>query len=103
PLEEQVLDEMRNPRTVVALVAGAGADPEPERHRADARHLLGDHAFARVQLGENVLLHRAIVLALAPGPDSGRELQARAVALRLVQLLVGEAEERLRVAGVLRA
>ena len=57
-LEEEVLDEVRDAGAIGALVARAGADPEAERHRADARHLLGDHALARVQLGEDVLLHR---------------------------------------------
>ena len=35
-LEEQVLDEVRDARLRVGLVARAGADPEPERDRADA-------------------------------------------------------------------
>ena len=45
------------------LVARAGADPEPERHRADARDALRDQPLAGVELGENVLLHRPIVAA----------------------------------------
>ena len=36
-LEEQVLDEVRDARLRVGLVARAGADPEAERDRADAR------------------------------------------------------------------
>ena len=49
-LEEQVLDEVRNARLRLGLVARAGADPEAERHRADARHALGDQALAGVEL-----------------------------------------------------
>ena len=45
-LEEQVLDEVRDARARVRLVAGAGADPEAERDRADARDVLGDHPLA---------------------------------------------------------
>src|SRR5439155_16528490 len=60
-LEEQVLDEMRDAGTVVALVTGAGADPEAERDRADARNLLGDHPLARVEFGKHVFLHEAIL------------------------------------------
>ncbi len=56
---------MRDARAVVALVARAGADPEAERDRAHARHLLRDHALARVELREDVLLHEAIVPAVA--------------------------------------
>ena len=96
-LEEQVLDEVRDAGAVVPLVARAGADPEAERHRADARHALRDHPLARVQLGQDVLLHvRTLVLFGCPLD----ELDAGAVALRLVERLVGEAEQRLRVGGV---
>ncbi len=45
-LEEQVLDEVRDAGAGVGLVARAGPDPEAERHRADAGHLLGDHPLA---------------------------------------------------------
>ena len=45
-LEEQVLDEVRDPRARVGLVARAGPDPEAERHGADARHVLGDDPLA---------------------------------------------------------
>ena len=51
------------PALRVGLVARAGADPEAERHRADARHPLGDQPLAGVELREDVLLHRWIVLA----------------------------------------
>ena len=46
PLEEQVLDEVRDAGARVGLVARAGADPEAERHGADGRNVLGDHPFA---------------------------------------------------------
>ncbi len=60
-LEEQVLDEMRDARALVLLVARTGADPVAERDGADARHALGDHALAGIELGDLVLLHRSIV------------------------------------------
>ena len=44
PLEEQVLDEVRDPGLRRRLVSRARSDPEPERHRPDARDALGDHA-----------------------------------------------------------
>ena len=56
-LEEQVLDEVRDARLRLGLVARAGADPEAERHRPDARHALGDQALAGVELREDVFLH----------------------------------------------
>ena len=63
-LEEQVLDEMRDAGLGVGLVARAGADPEPDRDRADVREALRDDALARVELREHVLLlHARIVLA----------------------------------------
>ena len=64
PLEEQVLDEVRDAGAGVGLVARAGADPEAERHGADARDVLGDHPLAGSELREIVGLHRPI---LAPG------------------------------------
>src|SRR5262249_29431963 len=63
-LEEQVLDEVREARLGVGLVARAGADLEPDRDRADVRKALRDDALARVELREHVLLlHARIVLA----------------------------------------
>ena len=63
-LEEQVLDEVRDARLRVGLVAGARADPEADRDRAHVREALRDDALARVQLREHVLLlHGRIVLA----------------------------------------
>src|SRR5262249_16837187 len=60
-LEEQVLDEVRDARSIDALVAGARADPEADGHRTDARHLLGDDALPGVELRQDVLLHRPIL------------------------------------------
>ena len=70
-LEEQVLDEVRDPGTGVRLVARARADPEADRDGADAWHALGDHALARRQLRELVLLHRPIVAVSPRGQASG--------------------------------
>ncbi len=47
-LEEQVLEEMRDPGLGRGLVAGAGAHPEPERHGSHRGNLLGDDPDARV-------------------------------------------------------
>ena len=51
-LEQQVLEEMRDPGLGRGLVAGAGAHPEPERHGPDRGNLLGHDPDARAQLGE---------------------------------------------------
>ena len=51
PLEQQVLEEMRDPGLSRGLVPGAGPNPEPERYRADRGNLLGDHPDARAELG----------------------------------------------------
>ena len=61
-LEEQVLDEVRDARARVGLVARARADPEPERDRAHARDALGDDALAGRELGELVLRHAARIV-----------------------------------------
>ena len=45
-LEQQVLEQVREPRLGVGFVARAGADPEPERHRPDGGHVLRHHAHA---------------------------------------------------------
>ena len=63
-LEEQVLDEVRDAGLRVALVARAGADPEPERDGAHLREALRDDAFARVELGHDVLLSHAVIVTL---------------------------------------
>jgi hypothetical protein len=60
-LEEQVLDEVRDPGAVVALVAGARSDPEADRDRTDTRDALGDDALAGIELGQDVLLHGRIL------------------------------------------
>ena len=60
-LEQQVLDEVRDPGLRVGLVARAGADPEAERDRAHVVEPLADHALAGVELGQVVVLHGRIV------------------------------------------
>ena len=56
-LEEQVLDEVRDTRPCDWLVPRAGADPEPERDRANARDAFGDDALAGRELGDLRLRH----------------------------------------------
>ena len=70
-LEEQVLDEVRRAGLRAALVARAGADPEADRDRPDAAHLLRHDTHARVELGEDVPLHRRIVSASGAAPGRG--------------------------------
>ena len=72
PLEQQVLDEVRDPGLRVRLVTSAGADPETKRDRADAGHALGDQPLAGVELGQHVFLH---------GPDRTRGLSISVLAL----------------------
>ena len=74
-LEEQVLDEVRDARLCVRLVARARADPEPDRDRTDARHPLGDHALAGVELRDDVFLHDRIIVPR--GRAGAREARAR--------------------------
>ena len=100
-LEQQVLDEVRDACAVGALVAGADADPEAERDGADARDPLGDDALAGVELAQDDLLHGPIVGERADALCARDEAQHGAVPLRVVQRLVGEAEQRLRVVRVL--
>src|SRR5438093_164017 len=66
-LEQEVFDEVRDARLRLGLVTRAGADPEPDRDRADARDALRDHALARVELREDVLLHPRIIASGPPG------------------------------------
>ena len=69
-LEEEVLDEVGDASASLGLVAGAGADPEAERDRADARNVLADHPFSPGQRRQLVLNHRRIVQPtsnVAPG------------------------------------
>ena len=56
-LEEQVLDEVRDAGLGRRLVAGAGADPEPDRRRANPVDVLGDDALAAGKGCETVLVH----------------------------------------------
>ena len=56
-LEEQMLDEVRHPCLRDRLVAGAGADPEPDRRGADAVYLLGDDALPAGEGGQAVGIH----------------------------------------------
>jgi hypothetical protein len=65
-LEEQVLDEVRDPRLRGRLVARAGADPEAEGNRAHARDPLRDHPLARIELAQLVLLHEPSLETLTP-------------------------------------
>ncbi len=44
PLEDQVLDEVRDPAPIVGFPAGARAHPDAHRHRAHVRHALGEDA-----------------------------------------------------------
>ena len=75
-LEEQVLEEMRDACPLLLLVARSGADPVAERDRPDARHALGDHALARVELGYLVLPHRRIVGGEAyPDEEAGTSIR----------------------------
>ena len=46
----------------VALVARAGADPEPDRNGADLREALGDDALARIELRQDVLLSHGLIV-----------------------------------------
>ena len=59
PLEEQVLDEVRDAGLGGLLVTRAGADPVADGRRANMVEPLGDHAFARVELGQAPVLHGA--------------------------------------------
>ena len=60
-LEEQVLDEVRDPGPGVRLVARAGADPVADRDRPHVVELLRDHPLPRVELGQLPVLHAWIV------------------------------------------
>src|SRR4051812_42991240 len=58
-----MLDEVRGAGLGLGLVPGAGADPEAEGDRADTRDPFRDDSLARVELGEDVFLHRRIIPA----------------------------------------
>ncbi len=49
PLEDEMLDEVRDAAEPGWLQSGAGRDPEYERHRAHALEALGGHSQAVVQ------------------------------------------------------
>ena len=61
PLKRRCSRKCETPGALLFLVARAGADPVAERDGADARHALGDHALAGIELGDLVLPHRRIV------------------------------------------
>ena len=61
PLEEQMLQEVRNARPRVVLVPGAGADPEAEGHGANGVERLADDPRAARKRRQQVVLHARIV------------------------------------------
>ena len=69
-LEEQVLQEMRDPGLVGGFVAGARADREPEGDRADRGHRLGHHPDPRVEGRQARLARRS--LRAVPIPIAAR-------------------------------
>ena len=80
-LEQQMLEQVRQPGVLVVLGPGAGADPEPDRYGSDRGHRLGHDPYARIERGQPVLLeHRrlltavgiAIAHATAASPARGR-------------------------------
>ena len=58
-LEQQVLDEVRDAGPGRRLVARPGADPEPDRRRADAVDALGDDPLPARKRRESVRIPRA--------------------------------------------
>src|SRR5207302_11375768 len=72
-LEEQVLDEMRDPWPRVVLVAGARPDPEPECDRSCMLEPLGDDTLAGVELGQFPVLHAWIVRRPRTPPVAARK------------------------------
>ncbi len=69
PLEQQVLDEVRDAGLGVGLVARAGADPVADRGRADVVEPLADHSLARIELAQNPVVHSGMVLSPRSGPS----------------------------------
>ena len=55
-LEQQVLEQVREPGLLLALGARAGADPEPERHGSDGGHRLRHDPDARFERRQPVFL-----------------------------------------------
>ncbi len=69
PLEQQVLQEVGDPRLGGGLVAGAGSHPESERYGANRGNLLGHYPDARAHRAEirgAQCLAAPLALALAP-------------------------------------
>jgi hypothetical protein len=60
--EQQVLEQVRKPGLLVGLEHRAAAHPEPDRHRADGRHVLGDDPQPGVELSQQVVGHQAVCL-----------------------------------------
>ena len=48
-LEQQVLEQVREPGLGLGLAARARADPEPERHGSDGGHVLRHDPYARIE------------------------------------------------------
>jgi hypothetical protein len=71
PLERHVLEKMRNPVLVRALVAAAATDPNAERRGLEMRHVVGDHDEAGGKTG-HLDGHAA-----APSPSRTARLCAR--------------------------
>ena len=49
PLEQHVLDEMRDPAAIARLVPGSACQPNSDTDGADMRHRLGDEAETGIQ------------------------------------------------------
>src|SRR5260370_14552060 len=49
PLEDHVLDEMRNPIPLLVFIARTGLDPDPDTNGANVFHFLGDDGQPIVQ------------------------------------------------------
>ena len=54
PLEQQVLEQVRQPRLAVGLIAGTGPDPDPDRHGSDGGHCLRHDPDAGIEPGQPV-------------------------------------------------
>ena len=81
PLNSRCSRKCETPACSTRLVARAGADPEPERDRADRGQRLGHDPYARVELGELVAAARsASVPAVASSAAAVAATAATAVA-----------------------
>src|SRR4029079_6237648 len=79
-LEEQALQEIRDPRARVVLVTRARADPQAERDGANGVERLADDTRAARKRGQQVVLHARIVdlcLRRAGMHGPGRPRRAR--------------------------